>query len=389
MSSFTITAASEQVALDKKGNANAAFTVTNTTNRPVRGTPSLKPLGSTAEGWLSLAGGGTRNFSAEESQNFTVQVAVPEGTPPGRYSFRLNVSNEANPDEDFTEGPAVAFTVAEAPVVVNGGTKFPWWILIVLGVVVVGGAGAMIALWPKKVPVPNVVDQRLEEASNILAEANLPIEVTEWVTTGTNPVGAVVRQEPPAEERVKKGTPVKVAVEKEQERLKVPDLVGVPFKNLRDLTASLALDFVEGEKRFTGKKDPGVIVDMAPKANSMVAPGTRVTLFVEGESVVVPNVSQSKPLKDAVNAVLSSKLAVGSIDQKVTLNEQQLDKVIDQTPKAGQRVAPSTAVTLMVGVKAQRPKREFLEKVRPQISLLTNQALFRTFDGPISPVPPR
>ena len=55
-----------------------------------------------------------------------------DGQPPGAYSFRLDAVSQAEPDEDFTEGPSVAFDVAPAPAPPK--KKFPWWIVIVLGV---------------------------------------------------------------------------------------------------------------------------------------------------------------------------------------------------------------------------------------------------------------
>src|SRR5438034_8423777 len=145
MRSFTVTAASKEVKLDAKGNASVTFTVTNTNKNPVRGTPKLKPLGSTGGDWLKLPSGGTRNFSPNESQQFVVEIAVPPASKASEYSFGLNISNEALPEDDFTEGPAVTFTVPE-PREPNGKPKpFPWWILILIGVVLLGG-GVTIAI---------------------------------------------------------------------------------------------------------------------------------------------------------------------------------------------------------------------------------------------------
>src|SRR5207253_9939754 len=63
-----------------------------------------------------------------------VQLNVPPASPPGSYSFRLDAVSEVNPDEDFTEGPSVAFDVAAPPPAKK--KKFPWWILIVVGAIV-------------------------------------------------------------------------------------------------------------------------------------------------------------------------------------------------------------------------------------------------------------
>jgi hypothetical protein len=48
-------------------------------------------------------------------------------TPSG-YTFRLDAANVANPDDDYTQGPVVTFQVT--PVAVK---SFPWWIVAVIG----------------------------------------------------------------------------------------------------------------------------------------------------------------------------------------------------------------------------------------------------------------
>src|SRR5688572_23261000 len=105
MSSFTITAPDKKVKLNAKGPTVIPITVTNTSRKPVRGTPKLKAMGGAAESWFALRNGATVAFPADGVEQFLVEIKVPAGTRPGEYSFRLNVSNDAMPEEDFTEGP--------------------------------------------------------------------------------------------------------------------------------------------------------------------------------------------------------------------------------------------------------------------------------------------
>jgi len=80
---------------------------------------------------------------------------------------------------------------------------------------------------------------------------------------------------------------------------------------------------------------------------------------VEGESVVVPNVSQGELLATAANKLIQAKLSLGPVQQRKTTSSAQVDRVIDQAPKAGERVAPDTTVTLVVGVSAPKPPDKF------------------------------
>jgi hypothetical protein len=133
--SFTVTAAGQKVNLDATGSAQTPFTVTNTSAQPIRGRLLTKPNAPAKPEWLSVVGESMRDFGPNAAEQVVVQLNVPPTTaPPGSYAFRLDAVSEVDPDEDFTEGPSVAFEVAPPPP--KPKKKFPWWILIVVGAVV-------------------------------------------------------------------------------------------------------------------------------------------------------------------------------------------------------------------------------------------------------------
>jgi hypothetical protein len=99
------------------------------------------PITPTQEGWLTLEGGPQREIPADGVATYTVRVAVPEGAPAGRHSFRLAVANIENPEGDYVEGPPVSFEVPSAS---NGPPPpFPWWILVVA--LVLGTLGGIVS----------------------------------------------------------------------------------------------------------------------------------------------------------------------------------------------------------------------------------------------------
>jgi hypothetical protein len=124
MSSFAITAATAQVTLDQAGTAQVSFTVANTSAQSVRARVVTKPLAPARSEWLSVIGKPVRDLSAGAAEQVIVRLGVRPDTPKGPYSFRLDAVSETAPDEDFAEGPAVAFSVA-AP---QSKKRFPWWI---------------------------------------------------------------------------------------------------------------------------------------------------------------------------------------------------------------------------------------------------------------------
>jgi hypothetical protein len=135
--SFTITTtATDTLKADAKGHAEAVFTVTNATSRPVRGMARAKALGDSKKEWLSIGGESERDFGGGATEQFTVNFDAT-GALAGKYPFRLDVATALNPDEDFTEGPTVTVEVAAAAAPPPPKKPFPKWIIfVIIGVVV-------------------------------------------------------------------------------------------------------------------------------------------------------------------------------------------------------------------------------------------------------------
>jgi hypothetical protein len=127
----------DKVHLDQNRQGAVACTVTSARG-PIRARAIIVPQGSARAEWFKLEGPAERFIDGTEQ--FTVKIAVPAGTKAGDYSFLLKVVSEANPDDEFTEGPQVAFEVpASEPV-----KKFPWWIvLVVVGALLLVGGGVL------------------------------------------------------------------------------------------------------------------------------------------------------------------------------------------------------------------------------------------------------
>jgi hypothetical protein len=139
---FSITAATDTVRLDAQGRGSTTFTVSNISGRARRGRARLIPTDPGQASWLSLDGEAERDFTADGTQQYTVRAAVPPGTPPGRHTFGLDVVSVENPDEEWSQGPKVAFEVPATP---PPKKPFPWWILlVVLALLLVGSLVAWL-----------------------------------------------------------------------------------------------------------------------------------------------------------------------------------------------------------------------------------------------------
>ena len=180
---FAITVATNTVSLDSKRQGQTTFTVSNTTGRAIRGRAHVVAQPATAEPWVKLLGEAERDFASTGSQQYVVQIAVPPSAPAGDYTFRLDMVDVANPDENFGEGPTVRFVVATpAPVK----KPFPWWIVAVVGGLVL--VGVIIWLIVPHPPQQDNVKATATAQANAYATATAQANATATALASPLPV---------------------------------------------------------------------------------------------------------------------------------------------------------------------------------------------------------
>ena len=148
---FDISTTSDVLTLDAGGQGKLVFTVTNTTTRPQRATLKARALDSGQAAWLKIGGEAERDFPPGFTHQVELDVKAPGDTPPGRFRARLDALSVVNPEEDFTEGPALAVVVpAPAP----KRKQSLWWVWAIVGGVVLIVIGAVVFLMMKPEPEP-------------------------------------------------------------------------------------------------------------------------------------------------------------------------------------------------------------------------------------------
>lgn len=208
MPSFTVTAAGQKVNLDGTGSAEAQYTVTNTSPDDLNGRLLTTPQDPAKPEWFSIVGESTRDFAPGAAEQARVQIKVPAGTPPATYSVRLDAVSEANPDEDFTEGPSVSFDVA-LPKPPEPWWKRWWWVFLIIAIVVLIGIGLAVWLLTKSdkpaptptttavtmVNVPPVIGLAQADGESQLQGAGFAVRVRRTITTIEN-IGKIVGEDP-------------------------------------------------------------------------------------------------------------------------------------------------------------------------------------------------
>ena len=191
MSSFTFSDCPTTVPLTagerdgKKASVGTlSLTVRNVTTRGLIGTLSVQPEDMVRSGWFKIAGAAATSpakrdidCEANATQTIKVDLAVPEGAPPGRKIFTLRIATERDPDNDFADSPTVAFEIPEAAPKFEPKKPFPWWIAAVAAAALVVVGGVIWALLPKSRMPSGLVGQNLTKVIDILVQSDLELDV--------------------------------------------------------------------------------------------------------------------------------------------------------------------------------------------------------------------
>jgi beta-lactam-binding protein with PASTA domain len=290
---FIVTAASEKVRLDESGRARAQFTVTNSSAQPIKGRLLTRPRKPAKPEWFSIIGDSSRDFAPDATEQVVVQLDVPPGSRPGSYRFRLDAVSEAAPDEDFTEGPYVAFEVAPAA---EPKKRFPWWILAVVGAaILLAVIGVLVWLLArdggeKSVAVPAVTSMSARVADSTLANAGFTVTTRSEPVSDPTQNGDVQSQDPAAGTLQPPGSAATITVGRMSS---VPSVMGRIEETARTMLADadlgVAVRFVGTEIEVEDPPRDLKVLKQDPAAGTLQRPETVVTLTL-GPIVRVPDV---------------------------------------------------------------------------------------------------
>jgi beta-lactam-binding protein with PASTA domain len=340
---FAITSANETAKLTADRHGEAAFTVTNTTARPMRGLAKLKPLGDTKQEWLKLKGESERDFVAGGTQQYTVMLDVPANAAPGKYGFRLDIVSTINPDEDFTEGPTV--TAELSPPKPRPASK-AWIIPVALIVVaVIVGAIVFLATRKKTVTVPPLEGQKIEQARELLTNAQLKFTEVQVPAPDLGQVGTVKSAAPKEGETVERDSTVTLEV---YGKGAVKKVLGSTLEQARQILEKeqfLKVEVVKDPMPSLDYKE-GQVADQSPGEGTLVEPGSPVKLTLAGATVKVPSGIKGQDLLTAVRMILDAKLKLE--EKKGVVGDQWDGTVLRVEPDENKPVLEGTEITLYI-----------------------------------------
>jgi serine/threonine-protein kinase len=157
----------------------------------------------------------------------------------------------------------------------------------------------------------------------------------------------VTGQFPKAGARLLKGEKVRINVSQGPKPIGVPPVVGSPFESAAG--ALQGAGFAVARRDVESNDPKGIVVQMDPPANSLIAPGSTVTLFVSKGPTqsTVPDVT-SFSRADAIATLRNSGFKV-VVDVSDTADSTLDGVVMTQTPGPGESAKPGATITITVG----------------------------------------
>lgn len=200
-------------------------------------------------------------------------------------------------------------------------------------------------------PVPNVVGEPLATGEADIIAAGLTVGTVTDASSGIVPVGDIISTNPVAGTMVAFGSAVDI-VKSIGPPNTVPDVIGfVLAAGEADIVAAgLTVGVVTSA--FSGSVPIGDIITISPIAGSIVSPGSPVDIVESaGPGIVVPDLS-GLTQADASSAITAATLVLGPVTSAFS-NTVPAGLVFAQSPVAGARVAPGSAVGFTVSLGPQ------------------------------------
>jgi len=199
------------------------LTVRNRTERARTGRITIETEGAAKPEWFSFEGSLPtspreieRDFAAKGTETIRAVLQVPTGGTPGGHVFRVRVTAEDDPDNDFTVGPNVAFDVAALAPPTQPRSYYPLWAIIggIVAMLLLVGAGVYVWLQPHGPAMPTIIGLSWSEAKPHLDNAGIEVENPVYVISETLPPSRyatrVLAVEPGECKRTERNTKVNV-----------------------------------------------------------------------------------------------------------------------------------------------------------------------------------
>ena len=223
--------------------------------------------------------------------------------------------------------------------------------LILLTVMLIAALVTMrLAIHGREVAVPKVVGMNLRAADKAAADLGLQVDVENRFYSSEVPEGRIVSQLPAAGTLVRRGWRLRVAQSLGPQRAVIPDLVGESGRAAEMNARRRGLEVGATVVAHVPGAPPDQVVAQSPPPNAVGVATPKINLLVtagpEEQSYVMPDFVGHR-LTEASAAIEQVGLRLGEVTD-VAATGQDHSIILKQSPPAGQRVTPGTAVTFEI-----------------------------------------
>lgn len=196
------------------------------------------------------------------------------------------------------------------------------------------------------VVMPNLVEKSWEEAIEILEKNKLQYDIVEEISNDVES-GYVIRQSIKRGDEIEIGTKVTVVVSIGKDSVAVPNVIGKPESEAKQMIANADGNFkVATKEEFSSTVPAGHVISQEP--GEKAEHGSTITLIISKgtQKISVPSVVGHKE-SEAKSIIENAGLFIGTI-REVSSDQYEKGYVISQTPTSDTTVDAGTKVDIVV-----------------------------------------
>ncbi|MDP9750023.1 Stk1 family PASTA domain-containing Ser/Thr kinase [Thermoanaerobacter pentosaceus] len=221
------------------------------------------------------------------------------------------------------------------------------------------------------VVVPNVVGLSLNQASKILSDHNLNMEISEEQYSD-KPENTILSQDPSQGSVVKAGSTVYVVISKGRQVVVVPNVINKDYLEAKNILENMGLkaNIIE---QYNDQFAKGYVFDQNPRQGVQVEYNTAIDLYVSKgqQPAIMPNVV-NMTLEEATTALENAGLKLGKVIYKET-TEVPEGVVLEQSVPPDSEIQKGSPIDLIVSKMPQMPQGSLQHRTKNVIIELPNK----------------
>jgi serine/threonine-protein kinase len=221
------------------------------------------------------------------------------------------------------------------------------------------------------VVVPNIVGLSLNQASKILSDHNLNMEISEEQYSD-KPENTILSQDPSQGSVVKAGSTVYVVISKGRQVVVVPNVINKDYLEAKNILENMGLkaNIIE---QYNDQFAKGYVFDQNPRQGVQVEYNTAIALYVSKgqQPAIMPNVV-NMTLEEATTALENAGLKLGKVIYKET-TEVPEGVVLEQSVPPDSEIQKGSPIDLIVSKMPQMPQGSLQHRTKNVIIELPNK----------------